>query len=132
MQCLRILMQRRSISRWFAAVSFLVVAGCVSPTLPLPPPDAPSGLSSQTAIGEWTVTGTCLQGALVTVFNEETGEGSVVEDRDQDGRYEVRIKAQRCDTAWVQQTLGQDMSAFTTFVIMETVNGLPVDPQACK
>lgn len=125
-------MQRRSNTRWFAAVSFLVLAGCVSPTLPLPPPDAPSGLSVQTATGEWTVTGTCLQGALVTVFNEETGEGAVVEDRDQDGFYQVRIKAQRCDAGWVQQVLGQDMSAPTTFVIMETVNGLPVDPTACK
>lgn len=131
MQCLRIVMQRRSLT-WFAAVSFLVLAGCVSPTLPLPPPDAPSGLAVETALGEWTVTGTCLHGALVTVFNEETGEGSVVEDRDQDGRYQVRIKAQRCDVGWVQQTLGQDASAPTTFVIMETVDGLPVDPQACK
>ncbi len=125
-------MQRRSFSRWFAAVSFLVLAGCVSPTLPLPPPGAPDGLSVETATGEWTVTGTCLQGALVTVFNEETGEGSVIEDRDLDGRYAVRIKAQRCDTGWVQQAIGQDVSAPTPFVIVERVNGLPVDPQACK
>jgi hypothetical protein len=125
-------MQRRSFSRWFAAVSFLAFAGCVSPTLPLPPPDAPDGFSVETATGEWTVTGTCLQGALVTVFNEDTGEGSVIEDRDLDGRYEVRIQAQRCDSGWVQQTIGQDVSAPTTFVVAEKVNGLPVDPQACK
>jgi len=124
--------QRRFFSRWFAAVSFLVLAGCVSPTLPLPPPDAPDGLSVETATGEWTVKGTCLHGALVTVFNEETGEGAVIEDRDVDGRYEVRIKAQRCDAGWVQQTLGQEASAPTPFVIVETVTGLPVDPQACK
>jgi hypothetical protein len=85
-----------------------------------------------TAAGEWTIAGTCLQGALVTVFNEETGEGSVIEDRDLDGRYEVRLKAQRCDTAWVLQTIGQDVSAPTTFVVVEKVNGLQVDPQACK
>ncbi len=125
-------MKRRPLTRWFAAVSFLVFAGCVSPTLPLPPPDAPSGFVVQTATGEWTVTGSCLQGALVTVFNEETGQGSVVEDRDHDGLYEVKIKAQRCDAGWVQQALGQDVSAPTTFVFMEKVNGLPVDPSACK
>lgn len=124
-------MKRRSCSRWFA-VSFLVLAGCVSPTLPLPPPDAPFGFSVQTATGEWTVTGSCLKGALVTVFNEDTGEGAVIEDRDQDGQYEVRIQAQRCDSGWVQQTLGEDMSAPTPFVIQEMVNGLPVDPSACK
>jgi hypothetical protein len=131
-QCLRGVMQRRSFTRWFAAVSFLVFAGCVSPTLPLPPPDAPSALSVDTTLGEWTFRGSCLQGALVTIFNEETGEGAVVEDRDRDGVYEIRLKAQRCDLAWVQQTLGQDVSAPTPFVIAEKVDGMPVDPEACK
>jgi len=125
-------MQRRSLVRWFAAVTFLALAGCVSPTLPLPPPEAPWALSVDPATSEWLITGTCLQGALVTVFNEETGQGSVIEDRDQDGLYELRLKAKRCDLAWVQHTLGQDASATTTFVIEEKVNGLPVDPQACK
>lgn len=132
MQGRRAIMKRRSLCRWFAAVSFLVLAGCVSPTLPLPPPDAPSNLSVETATGEWTISGSCLQGSFVTVFNEVTGEGVVVEDRDQDGRYTVRIAAQRCDAAWVQHTLGQDVSAETPFVIMEMVNGLPVDAEACK
>lgn len=68
----------------------------------------------------------------MTVFNEETGEGAVIEDRDLDGRYEVILKGQRCDTAWVQQTQGEDVSSPTTFLLMETVNGLPVDPTACK
>lgn len=125
-------MKRRTFSRWFAAVSFLVAAGCASPTLPLPPPDAPTSFSVQTATSEWTVTGSCIQGALVTVFNEATGQGVVVEDRDQDGLYEAVIKAQECDTGWVQQTVGQDASAPTTFVFTEKVNGLPVDPNACK
>ncbi len=125
-------MKRRSVSRWFAAVSFLVLAGCVSPTLPLPPPDAPSNLAEDASTGLWTISGSCTQGSFVTVFNEVTGNGVVVEDRDQDGRYSVQIAAQRCDTAWVQNTLGQDVSAQTGFVIQEMVNGLPVDPQACK
>ena len=125
-------MQRRSLFRWFAAVPLIVLVGCVSPTLPLPPPDAPSARSFDMSLGEWTVAGTCLQGALVTVFNEETGQGAVVEDRDLDGRYEVRIKGQRCDTAWVQQAQGQEVSSPTTFVLQETENGLPVDPTACK
>jgi hypothetical protein len=128
-------MQRRSLFRWFAAVTFLgclVGTGCVSPTLPLPPPDAPLAISGNPTLDEWTVSGTCIQGALVTVFNEETGEGSVVEDRDLDGRYEVRIKGQRCDTGWVQQSQGQEVSSSTTFVLVETVNGLPQDPTACK
>lgn len=126
-------MQRRSLVRWFAAVALCVGAGCVSPTLPLPPPDAPLAISvNATLTDEWTVSGTCIKGALVTVFNEETGQGSVVEDRDLDGIYEVVIKGKRCDTGWVQQTQGQDVSAATTFVLMEMVNGLPVDPSACK
>lgn len=125
-------MKRHPWTRWFAAVSLLVLAACASPTLPLPPPDAPFGLVADATAGEWTVSGSCIRGALVTVFNEDTGEGEVIEDRDQDGLYEVKLKGQPCDTAWVLQMSSQQTSAPTTFVLAETANGLPVDPAACK
>ncbi len=125
-------MQRRPFFSRFAAAFLLGFVGCASPTIPLPPPGAPEGLFFDATTSEWTISGSCNAGALVTVFNEATGLGSVVEDRDQDGLYEVTIVATECDVAWVAQQVVQDISATNAFVIQAKVNGLPVDPAACK
>ncbi|TKD00816.1 hypothetical protein [Polyangium fumosum] len=126
-------MGRRSLLRFLAAALLAALPGCLSPTLPLPPPEPPDSISPQAATpGLWTVSGACLEGAIVIVFNERTGAGAVVEDRDRDGRYEVQIEAELCDLAWVAQDLGEDESARTTFVVQDrTPSGL-VDPSACK
>lgn len=125
-------MGRRSLLRIFAAV-LVALPGCLSPTLPLPPPEVPDSIGPQaTNPRMWTVSGPCLEGALVVVFNERTGEGAVVEDRDRDGRYEAEIEADPCDLAWVSQALGEDESARTTFVVQERTPSGPVDPLACK
>ncbi|MDI1451214.1 hypothetical protein [Polyangium sp. 6x1] len=126
-------MGRRSLFRLFAAAFLVALPGCLSPTLPLPPPEAPDTISPQAATpGMWTISGSCLQGAIVIVFNERTGAGSVVEDRDGDGRYEVTIEAEVCDLAWVAQDLGEDESARATFVVQERTPSGPIDPSACK
>jgi hypothetical protein len=126
-------MGRRSLLRSLAAALFVALPACLSPTLPLPPPEAPDTISPQAASpGVWTISGSCLEGAIVIVFNEATGEGAVVEDRDRDGRYEAQIEASLCDLAWVAQDLGEDESARTTFVVQDrTPSGL-ADPSACK
>jgi hypothetical protein len=123
----------RPVLRLLALLPLALVAGCLSPTLPLPPPDKPDDMSPLVdAPDTWVISGTCLEGALVIVFNENTGQGAVIEDRDRDGRYEVEIEAQRCDLAWVEQTLGEDESGRTSFVIQEVTTSGPLDPNACK
>ncbi|MDC0747062.1 hypothetical protein [Polyangium mundeleinium] len=126
-------MGRRSLLRFLAAAFLAALPGCLSPTLPLPPPEPPDAISPQAATpGLWTISGPCLEGAIVIVFNERTGMGAVVEDRDRDGRYEVAIEAELCDLAWVAQDLGEDESARTTFVIQDRTPSGPADPSACK
>lgn len=79
----------------------------------------------------WQVSGTCLPGAEVTVFNTETERGVVVLDGDGDGRYSAILEATRCDLALVSQERDDEASADTGFVVQETTNGTPDDPGAC-
>lgn len=114
-----------------AGLSSLLLAACLSPTLPLPPPDVNSIQQSQTP-GQWTISGTCLTGAIVTVFNERTGKGAVVEDRDNLGVFSVTLDAEPCDFAWAKQEEADETSGRTTFNIQEKQQDLLVDPNACK
>jgi hypothetical protein len=111
------------------------LAGCVSPTLPLPPPEEPESMQALEGEGDatiWQISGTCLPGAEVTVFNTETNRGVVLLDDDSDGHYTVLLEAARCDFALVSQERDDEESAETGFVIVETQNGTAVDPSACS
>ena len=114
------------------AVAALVAAAgaCLSPTLPLPPPEEPS-LVGESAAGIWQVAGSCLEGAQVLVLNESTGRGAVYVDRASAGHYTVEIEGTACDVVVVSQTLGDESSGGTRFVLQKTQDGLPVDPTAC-
>lgn len=124
----------RRLGRWLrygtgvAAIGF--AASCLSPTLPLPPPEEPSSISSSTD-GTWEVRGTCLEGAQVVVLNEATGRGAVYLDREMVGRWSVTIEGSACDVVTASQSLGDDESGSVRFVLRETADGLPVDPTAC-
>ena len=119
-----------------AVFLFLAATGlgtaCLSPTLPLPPPGEPESIQPADTEGEWVVSGTCVPGALVTVFNQETGRGAVVEDIDNSGRYSLVIDGTRCDAAWIAQETGEDASPHTVFVLQETTGSLPEDNGACQ
>jgi hypothetical protein len=74
--------------------------------------------------GTWEIAGSCLQGAMVTLFNERTRRGAIVEDTDQNGRYLIEIEADACDTVRISQEVvsddaGSEESASETFVIEE-------------
>lgn len=119
-----------------AILLFIAATGlgtaCLSPTLPLPPPAEPESIQPAEAEGEWVVSGTCVPGALVTIFNEETGRGAVVEDLDFSGRYSLTIEGVRCDQAWLAQETGEEASARTVFTLQETTGSTPDDSSACK
>src|SRR5262245_32921743 len=111
----------------------LAVAACVSPTLPLPPPEQPDTVQPTADDPDvWVVSGSASPGALITIFDETQGKGVVVEDTQRTGRYSVEIRAKRCDLAWVAQVEGEDASNRTPFVIQERSGGSPSDPAACK
>ncbi len=99
-----------------AIVSALASASCLSPTLPLPPPDVES-ITPAAEPGVWNVAGTCAPGALVTVLNEDTGLGAVFEDREETGHWSVQLAAEECDLGWVSQQRGSDDSPRTSFTV---------------
>lgn len=110
------------------ALLALIAPGCLAPTLPLPPPEAPD-LVEQSADDPkvWDVGGTATPGAIVTVVNTRTGRGAVAEDRANSGRYRVEIEAERCDVATIKQEVEGDESSLRSFVITPTQGGKP-DP----
>jgi len=116
-----------------ALIAALLGSGCLSPTLPLPPPDVTSMHLSAEGEGVWAISGECIAGALVTVFNETTGEGAVIEDRAMTGKFTVFIKASACDLAWAKQDQGSETSTHSTsFVVQDVTGSAPTDPSACK
>ena len=124
---------RRSALLTLFSTLCLGVVSCASPTLPLPPPEQPDSVQpSQTDPETWLVHGSCQPGALVTVFDERTGRGVVVEDSERTGRYSVELEAKKCDLGWVSQVVGEDASTRTMFVVQGRTNGTVDDQSACK
>lgn len=114
-----------------ASALALLAPACLSPTLPLPPPEQPSTITAGATPGTWEVFGSCHEGALVTVFNERTSRGVVVDDRELTGRYHVTIEGTECDLAWVREEVGPNQSASTTFVLAARKPGDPTENPAC-
>lgn len=125
-------MGRRFLLRlgFVALASALGATSCLSPTLPLPPPEVET--VTQTDPAHWTITGTCSPGALVTVFNEATGRGVVYEDRTEAGTFVVELEAALCDPGWASQEHGSDSSGRAGFVIDELNPANPDGSGNCK
>ena len=69
------------------ATSLLAGAACLSPTLPLPPPEPADTMRPSDAEGKWLISGNCTPGARVSVFNERTQRGVIEDDVDGNGRF---------------------------------------------
>lgn len=108
----------------------LVGVSCLSPTLPLPPPETDAITDAMN--GEWTISGTCDKGAIVLVFNETQGQGVMFEDRDKLGLFVVRLKADPCDVGWTSEILGVDQSPQASFVVEPMSPNDPGTPSICK
>ncbi|WP_437787118.1 hypothetical protein [Sorangium sp. So ce1097] len=93
------------------ATSLLAGAACLSPTLPLPPPEPADTMRPSDAEGKWLISGNCTPGARVSVFNERTQRGVIEDDVDGNGRYHVEIEAELCDTLLVWQELQEGSDA---------------------
>ena len=101
------------------------MAACLSPTLPLPPPEEPDSIIASSEEGVWEVRGTNTPGAVVLVKNLNTGVIAGAEDKDADGRYFVRITGSVCDGAEVSEIVGTDTSGTTFFVLEGLIAGEP-------
>ena len=106
-----------------------LASSCLSPTLPLPPPDPPSVVAQDLTTGNWDIAGTCIPGAMVIVVNNATGRGAVFEDLAQTGSYNLAIAGKACDPASVTQTLsvnGSDETGGpTAFVLTPVSESIP-------
>ncbi len=113
---------------WLCPLAFVA---CLSPTLPLPPPEEPDGIHAA-ADGTWELRGSCLEGAEVVVLNESTGRGEIYIDLNLSGRYAVVLEGEPCDVAIISQSRGEEQSGETRVVLQEVEAGLVVDPDACR
>lgn len=114
-----------------ALLGGLGTTSCLSPTLPLPPPDVDS-ITESSESGIWQIGGICTPGALVVVLNDTTGEGVVYEDRTQSGTWSVLLPAAQCDTAWVTEEYGDKKSSRNNFVIDTISPAQPNGTGACN
>ena len=129
-------MKRWALRSWLAML-FVAASGCLSPTLPLPPPEAPTSVVQDTTVAgaagaatRWLVRGGATPGAVVLVRNTATGRIFGVEDVNHDGRYTVAVDATECDLAEVWELVGDITSERTGFIVAPTSNGV-VDGGSC-
>lgn len=98
----------------------LVLAGCLSPTLPLPPPDSPniSAVNDEGFVTLQGLPGGAEPEALVVALNQRTGNG-VIERADKLGQYTIVIAAQVGDTLTLWQVVGVDQSDIRQIIIKD-------------
>lgn len=88
-------------------------AGCLAPTLPVPPPSSPE-VSAPDSAGLVTVKGgpgSARANAIVTVWNENLPENKGVSDRVRsDGSWQVVQRAKSKERLLIWQTVGGDDS----------------------
>lgn len=112
--------------RWLSLLLGLALAApaCLSPTLPLPPPEEPDGIELAED-GLWHVRGSCTPGAMVLVQNLATGAIDGIEDKNADGRYFIRVPGELCDPAEVFEVIDDTTSDRTFFLLEPKGDGLP-------
>lgn len=103
---------RRQFLLAFVAGCGLLASSCLSPTLPLPPPENPS-VSKVDVDGNVTLTGgpgSVEAGALVYGFNVRVEKGQIVRATDI-GSFRLVLPAQVGDQLTVWQEVGTEQSA---------------------
>ena len=88
----------------------LFATGCLSPTLPLPPPQA--DVTAPNAQGLVFVTGRSLEDVYVACLNEDLEKG-VITRSDNDGFYSLEIEGRVGDQLTLWQIRGAEHSELT-------------------
>jgi len=115
MKSLSELSRRSWVRNALCVVSVAWATGCLSPTLPLPPPSDPI-VSAPDETGEIVITGRVTPRASVFVQNDRTDE-IVGEVTGQSGRYEVEMQAEAGDLLFVWEKSGTTDSPATEVVV---------------
>ncbi|MBX3129553.1 MAG: hypothetical protein KF718_22735 [Polyangiaceae bacterium] len=85
-----------------------LTAGCLAPTLPLPPPSDPE-ISGPDANGQVTVQGYVEPTAIAYVFNQSQNEGRF-QQTGANGRYTISLPADVGDQLQVWYSIGGEVS----------------------
>jgi hypothetical protein len=106
------------------------VPGCLSPTLPLPPPVVES--VTEGASGYWEITGECFTGADVWVKNVSVpGTPGWTIACSATGLFNLAVAGKACDRVDVVQVMDQEFSPNGFARLQATQNATPVNPSAC-
>jgi hypothetical protein len=113
--------------RWFlGAAASVLVAGCLSPTLPLPPPSAPD--IQEVGSGQYVLTGIIPEPGFVLVLNKRT---NAVNGTLSSGEYSVPVQARPADAMQLWYESGTDVSDIVEFEIpAESRSTTPADAGA--
>lgn len=106
----RVVASVRSFRLVVLAAIYLSAAGCLSPTLPLPPPHAE--VNPPDTDGMVFVTGKALEQAYVACLNEDLEKG-VITRSDSDGFYSLEVEGRVGDQLTLWQIRGTEHSQFT-------------------
>ena len=90
----------------------IVVAGCLSPTLPLPPPVEPE--IELVGTGQYLLTGEIPEPGIVFVLNQRSGDGGL---KLTDKKYAILVNALPKDPMQVWYQVGSDVSDIEEFEI---------------
>jgi hypothetical protein len=74
------------------ALAVLLASACLSPTLPLPPPNRPDTIEGPDQNGYVRLTGAVAPNSRAHAMNRRTGSG-VFDDTGDDGRYDMMLQA---------------------------------------
>jgi len=97
-----------------AACASWVVGGCLSPTLPLPPPGPPDEVTATETEGVYLVKGTVTPDSRAMIMNTATDRFWGQQTRS-DGRYEIFVEGSPGDTMLVFYVLGAEESGSADF-----------------
>jgi hypothetical protein len=117
-------MTRRTLLVALFGAALASLGACLSPTLPLPPPEEPSEIARAGTDGMWKIQGSCSAGAMVLIRNERTGVITGTEDTHA-ALYAVEVAAVECDPATVFEVVDETMTSGTSFLVRAVINGVP-------
>lgn len=112
----------------FGIAVSLFASGCLSPTLPLPPPSQPE-VSAPNADGNVRISGVVQSRATVFALNQRTDQ-IVGEVTGHDGAYDLSMRAEVGDRISVWQSIRTKESGTVEVVVPEVtpMNGTPPAP----
>jgi len=106
---------RRPFLTLVLATAAVVVGGCLSPTLPLPPPSPPTVSETDTE-GVYRLTGTVTPNSHVTAWNFST-DLSYGQQTSADGAYDFIVLGSEGDAMSLSYSVGTDESQPQDFVL---------------